>query len=155
MARKLRIAFSALCGATCVLLIALWMRCYSQEEHLQFQAVYPTFFVHSVPGIFCVGVSGNTIPGVRFKLEVQSYARSEDQMQTVRRIYAKDVSAWGFGAIHRAKSFVIFAPHWFYLSLAAIAAALPWLRWRFSLRTLLIAITLVAVLLGTVVYAVR
>jgi hypothetical protein len=38
--------------------------------------------------------------------------------------------------------------------LAAIAAV-PWIRWRFRLRTLLIATTLVAVVLGLVLYAVR
>jgi hypothetical protein len=36
----------------------------------------------------------------------------------------------------------------------AIAAA-PWIRWRFSLRTLLIATTLVAVVLGLICYAMR
>ena len=41
-------------------------------------------------------------------------------------------------------------------SIAALAAA-PWIRWsrRFSLRTLLIATTLVAVVLGLIVYAAR
>jgi hypothetical protein len=32
---------------------------------------------------------------------------------------------------------------------------IPWLRWRFSLRNLLIATTLVAVVLGLAVYATR
>ena len=45
-------------------------------------------------------------------------------------------------------------PHWFSLITVAIAA-LPWIRqlsWRFNLRTLLIATTLVAVVLGLAVY---
>ena len=43
------------------------------------------------------------------------------------------------------------------LAILAIVAAAPWIRWskRFSVRTLLIATTLVAVLLGLVVYATR
>ena len=36
--------------------------------------------------------------------------------------------------------------------LSAVAAISPWLRWRFSLRTLLIATTLVAVVLGLIVW---
>ena len=40
------------------------------------------------------------------------------------------------------------------LIFATITAA-PWLRWRFSLRTLLIATTLLAVVLGLVVYLAR
>jgi hypothetical protein len=45
--------------------------------------------------------------------------------------------------------------HWFVSFLITLLAALPWLPYRFSLRTLLIATTLVAVLLGAVIYAVR
>jgi hypothetical protein len=44
--------------------------------------------------------------------------------------------------------------HWIYILCFAALAVLPWirqLRWRFSLRTLLIATTLVAVVLGLIV----
>ena len=39
--------------------------------------------------------------------------------------------------------------------IAVGSAGLPWLPWKFSLRTLLFATTLVAVVLGLIVYAVR
>jgi hypothetical protein len=48
-------------------------------------------------------------------------------------------------------------PHWFLFLPAASLAALPWFScfgWRFRLRTLLIAITLVAVVLGLIVWLV-
>jgi hypothetical protein len=46
-------------------------------------------------------------------------------------------------------------PYWLvFFSVAALASA-PWIHWRFSLRTLLIAMTLVAILLGLIVYAAR
>jgi hypothetical protein len=38
-------------------------------------------------------------------------------------------------------------PQWCLIALSITLAAAPWLRWRFSLRTLLLATTLVAVLL--------
>jgi hypothetical protein len=41
------------------------------------------------------------------------------------------------------------------IMLVAFVAAIPWLRWRYSLSTLLIATTLIAVLLGLIVWAVR
>jgi hypothetical protein len=41
-------------------------------------------------------------------------------------------------------------PHWFPPVLVLALATAPWLRWRFSLRTMLIATTLVAVVLGLV-----
>jgi hypothetical protein len=46
----------------------------------------------------------------------------------------------------------VVVPHWFGILPLAGLTALPWLPWRFSLRTLLIATTLVAILLGLIVY---
>jgi branched-subunit amino acid ABC-type transport system permease component len=49
-------------------------------------------------------------------------------------------------------------PHWFIAGFFAAFAATTWvrqLRWRFSLRTLLIATTLVAVVLGAIVWSIR
>ena len=42
-------------------------------------------------------------------------------------------------------------PHWFPVLITAMVAIAPWITWRFSLRTLLIASTLIAVVLGIVV----
>jgi hypothetical protein len=39
---------------------------------------------------------------------------------------------------------------WIPVSVSAILAAMPWLRLRFGTRTLLLAITLIAILLGTI-----
>jgi len=41
---------------------------------------------------------------------------------------------------------------WLVLLALLVCGALPWLHWRFALRTLLIATTLVAVLLGLIVW---
>ena len=50
---------------------------------------------------------------------------------------------------------VLVMPHWFLVLVVATLSALPWFRWRFSLRTLLIVTTLIAVALGAIGYAVR
>jgi len=41
-------------------------------------------------------------------------------------------------------------PYWFFLLLAAAIGAVPWIRirWSFSLRTMLIAVTLIVALIG-------
>ena len=52
-------------------------------------------------------------------------------------------------------SFYVDVPHWFLAILLASIATAPWLRWRFSLRTLLIATTLVAVVLAIIVWMSR
>jgi hypothetical protein len=44
----------------------------------------------------------------------------------------------------------VWIPHWVLVLLSAVFAALPWLPWKFSLRTLLIATTLIAVVLGLI-----
>jgi hypothetical protein len=47
----------------------------------------------------------------------------------------------------------ILIPYWLPVLLIGTLSALPWLPWTFSLRTLLIATTLSAVLLGLVVWS--
>ena len=52
----------------------------------------------------------------------------------------------------------IMVPHWFLILLSALLAYVPWLRFwstRFSLRTLLIVTTLIAVGLGLIAWAAR
>jgi hypothetical protein len=44
-------------------------------------------------------------------------------------------------------------PYWPIALTSAILATLPWLRWQFSLRTLLIAMTILAAVLGLIVWA--
>ena len=49
----------------------------------------------------------------------------------------------------------LYAPCWAVVSFLGIAVSIPWLHWlpcRFNLRTLLIATTLIAVVLGLIVW---
>jgi hypothetical protein len=48
---------------------------------------------------------------------------------------------------------LLYLPYWFLVGASVAMATASWLTWRFSLRTLLIATTLVTVLLGLVVWA--
>jgi hypothetical protein len=57
---------------------------------------------------------------------------------------------------YTAKGFIsLELPYWVWLLVATILAAAPWLRFRYSLRTLLIATTLVGVVLGLAGLAAR
>jgi hypothetical protein len=64
-------------------------------------------------------------------------------------------NAIGFGVIRTPNGKGLILPHWLPVLVATAFGALPWLTWRFSLRTLLIATTLVAVALGLVAVAIR
>jgi hypothetical protein len=153
--RKLRIAWSVLCGIVCLLLIILWVRSYGQDEHVQFQFVYPQLFAHSVQGLFCIGVSSNSFADHVFYLNGQSNATNEVRARDLRAEYFQYTNAGGFGVLRSPQSFVILAPHWIYVALAGGLAASPWIPSRFSLRTLLIATTLLALILGTIIATTR
>jgi hypothetical protein len=46
-------------------------------------------------------------------------------------------------------------PSWFLAAMFAALGIAPWVRYRFSLRTLLIAITVIGLLLGTIIVTTR
>ena len=132
--RKLRIAFSATCLIACVLLIVLWVRSY--------------WWLGSV----CVAKSSPAVcvwGDVYYKPLVYNRNPIHIVKHDFGPIYI--VSFWNSdGRIFRIDGVAI--PIWtLILSIAAIAAA-PWIRWRFTLRTLLIATTLVAAVLGLIVW---
>jgi hypothetical protein len=90
------------------------------------------------------------------KSEFKSLAAASDDFE-----YRKEAFSGPFGRFafwndpeHGKTGCII--PHWFPTLLFAAFAALPWLPFkRFSLRTLLIATTLIAVVLGIIVWVAR
>jgi hypothetical protein len=143
--RKLRIAFSATCAIACVLPIVLWVRSYWSVEGLCYYGKQYNYEILSQEG----------------NVEVRSY---EDLFSYPVGFQLKHNPIVG-DANPFADSSVRFTigpervviPYWFYLLVTVSIGGTPWLRWsrRFSLRTLLIATTLVAMVLGAIVYAVR
>jgi hypothetical protein len=60
----------------------------------------------------------------------------------------------GFKVINDKRETGVQFPYWFAVMMLVICPVVPWIRWkhRFSLRALLIATTIVAILLGLIVY---
>jgi hypothetical protein len=145
--RYLRIAFSATCAIACVLLIVLWARSYWWSDG----------FKGPVLGRYTMGESwegqlfASVLPaGPATEFQFDSYALSD--------IEGPIVPEHVFFVGREGAAVGVFVPHWFSVSLSATLAVLLWihkLKRRFSLRTLLIATTLVAVVLGLVVYVTR
>ena len=135
--RKLRIAWSVGWGILCLLLIALWVRSYWRCDVIERSSV---------------GISSTV--GV-----VQFAAISPPSYIGWRRTSDPVSDAFGdmpWFAFHSEPSlWCINAPHWLLILVLSTVAAALWMRSRFSLRTLLIAMTVVAVVLGAVVYAVK
>jgi hypothetical protein len=130
--RKLRIAFSAACGIVCLLLIALWMRSYRQ--------------VHTLGNLsgYRIGVEqGKLVYGERVQPPIGPIPKTLPVTAAVVR-FAAAYGPW-------PSVVVASIPLWIPVVSGSLLAVAPWMRqftWRFSLRALLIGITLVAVLLG-------
>jgi hypothetical protein len=149
--RKLRIAWSVGWGLLAVLLIMLWVRSYS---HISFvwrvsSTGVNTRFESANGGVaFLYGkVVGDERPRgwESFSLPIPRKMPETHHRPTARNSPFK--LDWLAGKI------VIGVPYWLLFIGSGIFAALPWLPGRFSLRTLLIATTLVAVVLGIIIYA--
>ncbi len=118
------------------------------------------FLVSSSPSSVWVGDQANYLNSNKRLFQVLSYtgiiqlsATDPEPRQT------DDNRGWttimGFGWYTAATSIAVRVPCWFAVLMSATLTAVPWIRWRFSLRTLLVATTLVAVVLGLAVWAVR
>ena len=136
----LRIAFSATCLIACVLLIVLWVRSYWYEDSVWYtDRNIVVSGVLSIPGSIVfqhLQMSGTDKHGWNFK---------------TKRVPTQIVSGWKWE--HDPGHLSVPVPTWFLCGLVISFGVIPWLRWRFSLRTLLIATTLVAVVLGLIVWA--
>ena len=145
--RGLRIAWSVWWGILCVLLVMLWVRSYWWVDG--FAVLSPN------------SIQNFTIASKQSQVMVQYLPDASPQRRwTIYRQRLSDFpgppatsSLLGFAGDSTSLGWTIFIPHWFLVSLAASLAAFPLLRsrWHYSLRTLLISITLIAVGLGLVV----
>jgi hypothetical protein len=166
--RKLRIAWSVGWGILAVLLIVLWVRSYWYKDTLIANLFGRNFQANSELVRLSLATMDRPIgkemwyaqskpigdvtapPTPSSRSPRRSSTTSPTNKQPPIRSFSTTVvntpslNVYGVGM-----------PYWAWLLLPAIAAGIPWmgrLR-RFSLRTLLIAATLVAVILGLVVYA--
>jgi hypothetical protein len=70
--------------------------------------------------------------------------------------YMRDAPMWHYSSFELDSDAVyreVTAPHWFLVAMSASIAALPWIKWRFSLRTLLIVMTLFALFFGMIAWS--
>ena len=135
--RRLRIAVSVFFGLLTVALCLLWLRSYSWIDVVR----KGTRGVASSEGKFLV----NDIYNLQGKgsVSTRSFAGDWIHIWTARQ---GDLVGVGLGRM---------IPQWPAILFAAILSAVPWLHYRFSLRTMLIATTLIAAMLGLIGYTVR
>ena len=146
--RKLRITWTVFCGIACVLLICLWVRSYWKSDSLVWK-VNDNLMVNVSPHRGRVTVSG--VEGSK-EMRLQSVSRFHISTLPINMISSSP--QWNISRQSQPTAAVIITvPLWSVILLTTTIAAAPCLR--LNLRTLLFATTLVAVVLGLVVYAVR
>lgn len=145
--RYLRIAVTAASLTVCVLLVALWVRSYAWCDIfcLRIDGKHDQW-IQSLDGKLTYDGATKVVAANRFRWIVhpaEKWRRSDDWV-------TKPVLGfqWSHGPYPRPM-----IPHWFPALIFAAMAASPWLHWRrFSLRTLLIFMTVAAMLMGAIAY---
>jgi hypothetical protein len=141
--RNLRIAWSAGWGLLAVLLCVLWVRSYWLMDlvNIDVPSPYALQFESAI---------GRTSAAVYESEQGWDWHQlyPEFNQRILRALSAKP----RFYLSPRKDAWIVGVPHWFLLLIVFATGAVPWLPYRFSLRTLLIATTLVAVVLGVIVW---
>ena len=146
--RKLRIAWSVVCAIACLLLVALWVRSYRYDtaasihgervEHVSSHKRLLTAW--SKLGAVHLCAARPPVAGAQWK---SHFATSQ---------------VMGFGVFNDVESSALRIPYWFAIVATCAITIFPWTQFfsvRFTLRTLLIATSLVAAMLGLIAYYAR
>jgi hypothetical protein len=157
--RKLRIAWSVAWGVLCVLLIALWASSYWTLLYLDTRYYRLQVIVATFPGVLGLNVDTNQTssgPGTRPQVywEFQSYPAASRSYGLVTDNLAGK-SFLGSRWVHSMGCYETDMPFGMLTFAATATSFVPWLPWRFSLRTLLIGTTVVTAVLGLIVWAAR
>jgi hypothetical protein len=142
--RKLRIAWSAGWGLAAVLLIVLWVRSYRGSDVVYRQTTITRTVFSSAVGV--IGVSRSIFEAVQ-----PAWGWNRIELMPGLPLPTWELRSDNNGTRLRF-------PHRLPIAISGVLMVAPWirqLRWRFSLRTLLIATTLVAVVLGGIVWLSR
>jgi len=136
--RKLRIAWSALCGIACVLLIVLWVRSHNHFDDIGWaMAAQGKLYLSPKVDFFPINEKGAA---------VETYKHFDGKITTIHVWNGKLTPRAGTGPV---------IPYWPLVLVTSLLTVAPLIRRRFSLRTLLIATTLVALVLGLVAWSSR
>ena len=147
MLRPLRIAVSVVSCICCVLVILLTVRSFTWADQtaVRISATYHIMITSQLGGLgFYLDDSPRVIRISRRIDEL--YANANGPRPQPWAHFSYPYGKYGFNI-----------PHWFVALACGMLATVPWKpwRWRFSLRTLLLATTAVAAALGLIIYAVR
>ena len=130
------------------LLVLLWVRSYRRADVLLLENVGQ--IAASMEGRVNLGGSGGFSPAGDDDYQLYPFFNYLFELNSVR---IKPLRPNGLNPAPKNVSVhaKCVAPDWLLAVICTTLATVPWLRWQFSLRTLLIATTLVAIALGLIV----
>jgi hypothetical protein len=146
--RKLRIVWSVGSGIACVLLCMLWVRSYRWSDIIVSNRWDPVIVVSHGHMFYDADYS---YPWSR-DIQPPYMIRRSDYWYQIQNIWNPDGSGLNINKFRTRVSI------WPFVLGTVAATIFPWpwrLKLRFSLRTLLTAATIIAVVLGLIVYATR
>jgi hypothetical protein len=147
--RKLRIVWSVAFAIAALAVAGLWVR-----SHWYLDECWVSSGPTRAFGVFSAKGSVSIARQER-KPNSSNYVVGYNYLDIDQCTLAAARAILGFGVGSDSDTSFVRVPGWFAAALFGVFAATPWLRWRFSLRTLLIATTLVAVVLGVIVWTVK
>jgi hypothetical protein len=146
--RYLRIGWTVLCGIACALLIVMWVRSYWISDSVYWHTDQKSRVIFSHTGSAIVHVT-----------KFRNFVDADSNLVGYHAAPVKPInlptkspSYFGFRFENNWAVLVVEMPIWFLVVLSASLAALAWIRWRYSLKTLLLATTALAVVLGAIVW---
>jgi hypothetical protein len=148
--RKLRIAWSVGWGVVTVLVCLLWVRSYRTTDIIIRQRLH----VESGIGFFSIQMTDGSLPYRWQNINSDDYLRDSGHTYATGFPGRTQSRVWGhFQSSRYYRGLCV--PFWFLMLGSVAVGCLSWLRWRYSLRTLLVATAVVAVALGTIVWMSR
>jgi hypothetical protein len=149
--RKLRIAWSVACAVACALLIVLWVRSFWWTDGIM--------HLNGMREAVALSSQGGDLV---FEKSSSPYLPDDKGWSVESMVVGSEFSAspvsgfvWDYDPDPDQLQLTVAVPDWFALLIIGTLVALPWIRYfklRFSLRSLLFATTLVAVVLGLIVW---
>ena len=138
--RRLRIAWSVLAAGAGICVVAFWVRSFRIADSLIEVRNGCLYQYSSLRGELLLGVH----PGAYSSWDTRPRRYLQASLRDDWRIKEANILGFRFYGVPN----VSMIPYWFILFLTAGIGIVPWMHWSFSLRTILIAVTGIAVLLG-------
>jgi hypothetical protein len=154
--RKLRIAWSVWCVIACVLLVVLWLRSYWRFDEAEGHVLGKPIRLLMASGHLRLDLLAFGRPPKKFEWSSNTIEQNGwVGLNPLDKDGGTSISCKLFNFSMSARRTFAWMPFSIAVLLTATLAGIPWITAvrRFSLRTLLIATTLVAVVLGIIAYS--